>query len=358
MTTKRPRRLATVGTAALLVLTLIVPAAVTAAPAQPTFVITDQTDQAGTFDPSHGTFNSAWFSASIYNGTIVDGVATPGTSTYTQMHLVVAPSDSSVVARAALDGTAQVPTASSLCTQSGNTFDCVWPTNLGGGESTSPITFIFASPSGNDFDVTATFTTKDHTTTSGGGSGQDRDVTETETISVDVSDRIDAQTPYLLSTSSTITISTWKKNGVAAVTLPASPTGYLVDLEELTETPTLEGCDLDAGGFDGANTAKAFINNGATISPYVQWKVSVIWDTAVDGPAPTLTGIIHCVDNGDGTFTSYELTLPDNACSVTGLGAHGCIVSLSTKTKGSKGAAVVTYTMTFRTPSNGYTKPK
>jgi hypothetical protein len=355
-------KLTGIGTAALLALAMLLPVVASADPAPPAFVLSDQTNQSGTYDPANGKFNSAWFSLSIYNG---------GTSTYTQMHLVVAPNDTSVVARAALDATKQTPTASSLCVMQGNGFVCNWTTNLGGGASTSPITFVFGAPSGNSYDVAATFTSKDHTTTSGGGSGQDRDISASKTISVNVDARLDQQTPYLLPNLTPITVSTWKKNGVAALTLPASTTGYLVDLSEseLGLNFVATGCDLNASNsnvFAWAQYAKASVNHGATIAPYLEWKTSAIWDNR-DGslgaaPAPP-TGVIHCVDNGDGTFTSHVLTLAANPCPATVSNFAtwgGCVVKISTQVQGKKGSiyVVTTYTVIFRTPTNGYSKPQ
>jgi hypothetical protein len=281
------------------------------------------------------------------------------------MQMTVTPDDPTVVARAAIDATSATLALSPLCTIVGNAFDCAWPTNLGGGQTTSPITFIFGAPNGDPYNVEAIFTTKDHTTTSGGGSGQDRDVSETALISVDVSDRIDRQTPYLLPTTSSITVSTYKKNGVAALTLPASPSGYLIDLEETSSTPG--GCDQFDEDYDWALSAKAFVNNGATITPYVKWKTSVIWDnkngTLGDIPPPAgttaPTGVIHCVDDGAGNFTSY---LIDDKCTNAkplGPDGQGCVESSSVQVKGNKATnfVTVTYTVSFRTPSNGYTKP-
>ena len=360
MNRSHPTKLTALATAAMVTLGMVLPALVSADPAKPRFVIAEKTNQAGVFDPANGKYNSAWFSLSVAND---------GTSTYTQMHLVVSPNDPTVVARAALDAAKQVPTASPLCTLSGNTFDCVWPTNLGGGGTTSPITFVFGAP--NDplsgapppsYDVNAVFTSKDHTTTSGGGSGQDRDISAAQTITINTSPRIDQQTPYLLPTTTSVTVSTWKKNGVAALTLPASTTGYMVDLSESELGGDVEACTLNAdNAFAWAQYARADVNRGATITPYLAWTTSSIWDNRDGslGPAPVPPAVVvHCVQNADGTYTTHVLTLAANNCS-GGLGAYGCVVKIDTKVQGNKGSiyVITTFSVTFRTPTNGYTKP-
>ena len=359
MESKRPRRLVALASAALLAVSLALPAVVSADPVAPAFAPVTVTNQAGVFDPANGKFNSAWFNLAIANG---------GTSTYTQMHLTVTPNNTTVVARATLDGTKSVPTPSPICTAVGNGFDCVWPSNLGGGQTTDPITFVFAAPNDPNtgappatFDVNAHFTSKDHTTTSGGGSGQDRDVSADQLISINASPRLDQQTPFILSNTAPLTVSTWKKNGVATLTLPASTTGYLVDLSESEPGADVAGCDLNAGnGFAWAQYASAAVNRGATISPYLEWKTSAVWDNRgyalqSSGTIPAApTGVVHCIPNGTGGYVVEVLKSP---CSTTL--TTNCIVKITTQIQGKKGAldVLVTYTVTFRTPTNGLTKP-
>jgi hypothetical protein len=378
---KKLGRIGAVTGAALLLSSQMLAGTASADPVQPALVIDKVVDQGGLYDPSNSLYNAAWFTMRVYNG---------GTSTYTQMQLWVTPSDPTIVARAALDATADVPTPSNLCVPQGNGFYCTWPSNLGGGQYTDPLTFVFSAPGNpppSSFDVAATLTTKDHTTSNGGGSGQDRDVTVTNIITVHAAARDDQQTPYTGPSSSPFSVSTWKQGNVgqrSTLTLAPSSTGYLTLLQEFNsgEEPALPPECVDAfdalssDGYPHGQLIEADVNHGAPLSPYLEWKVELTYGKGVVPPPTSSVRLLHCTDlNRDGTYEVYQLgpgidkknndyACPKDLSAVYTVGSNlypsnGCVVSFSAKFSGPKSDPTKqnwTYTIIFRTIGNGFSK--
>jgi hypothetical protein len=354
-------------TAALLALGLLPASLVSAAPAPPELIKSDQVDQVGLWNPDQGLYAAGWVSVSVRN---------PGTSSYTQMRLVVRPSAGApLVALAALDPSFPEPVSSSLCQIVDNAFHCAWPGSLGGGASTPPIRFVFggtqyspaeclaANPPLTCDNVVATFSSKDSTTTSGGGSSQPRDANAERLIAIKIDSKTEERTNFS-PPNTPITLTTWKGgNQRSAIALPASSKGYIANLKELSsdsEAGPLYGCDL-SGTY--GNLVYASINQGSRVKPYVEWTLTITMPTS-EAPAGGLTSVVHCVANpafdpglpASSSNPLYVTQSITSACPKSGSWSddpswQGCIVSIRTSTSG-KDKATTTYTIKARTPSN------
>jgi hypothetical protein len=356
------KRLGGLSTALVLLALAALAPAVSATQVKPELIATDIVDQAGLYEAGVH-YNAARVTLAVYNG---------GGGTYTQVALTVEPCvkgsdpcvpDTSVVARAALDATQDVPVFSSYCTVvSGNKYQCTLP-NIPGGATSPAIEFVYSSASGMPFDLSARVSIKEQT--NAGTSNLDRTDEDSELIQVDVSARSDKQTPFFPPNQS-FTVSTWKQGNVgqrATLKLPSSSNGYLVDLQEFLpgEEPLLPvGCsDLTTSETFGQLVA-ASVNNGTIVSPYLEWTLEITFGKGVE-PEP-LNKVLHCTLNG-GAYVVDEITTGTGDKCGTPTQGHGCMVwskdkPYQTKTTGNKktGNFNTTYIVTIRTLTNGWAK--
>jgi hypothetical protein len=290
----------------------------------PEIVVLGTVNQVGTWDPANGQYAAGWTTLVIRNG---------GTSAYTQLTLSLTPRDASLVPIAALDGTQAVPTASSLCSIVGNTFECAWNNSLGGGEDTAPIRFVFGGavvPS--EVTVDAHVTSKDLTNT--GDSNQVRDDDYPALFTISTSDQSEDRTNFT-PPNTAISLSTWRGNSQkSAISLPASTSGYLVELYE--QDPGIYTCT--ESGFTGtSNEVWLNVNDGAPVK--VLWTLTLI-KVANSGP---VTSVLHCLDDG-------TVQVISNACA--NKADTNCIESIKVTLSG-KNKSTATYVIKVRTPSNG-----
>jgi hypothetical protein len=366
------RKLIALSSAAVLVLGLLPAQLALAAPAAPQILKSDQVDQVGLWNPASSLYAAGWVSVSIHN---------PGTSAYTQIRLVVKPTAGAALeALAALDPAYSNPVSSPLCEIVDNAFHCVWPSSLGGGQTTAPIRFVFggtefssaeclgATPPATCDNVIASVTTKDSTNT-GGSNRDDRDATTDRLLAIKIDSKTEERTNFS-PPNTAITLNTWKGGGQrSSISLPASANGYLASLKELSSDSgagPLGGCDL--GGTIG-NLVQSSVNQGVRVYPYLEWTMTLTMPTS-EAPANGVSSVIHCVPNpafdpslavgaGNQPYLTQEIT---TICPKDGLWSsdpawNGCIVSIKTSVSG-KNKETTTYTIKARTPTNCCLKPK
>lgn len=335
--------------AVLMTLSAFVPS-ISAAPAPPEIVVTERQNQGGLTTEAVG-----WVSISIYNG---------GTSTYTQMSLVVKPTDPSVTVVGAYDGTQMTPVLSSLCVTdiANNEIRCSWPSALGGAETTAPIRFVVhgsvvSTPeclaAGDDCpNISASFSSKDSTTTSGGGSGNDRDAFADRLIAIGVEDKAEDRTA-LVGPNTAYSLTTWRGNGQkSGIVVPPSASGYFLHLQEAIGAYTevgLEACgDLNSGwNASIGNTIVANVNFGSPVTPYLTWSSTLI----LKAGSPVPTQFLHCTFDQSGAVVVNALQFADKSdyCGKGNTTTTFCIESY----KANASKTQTQYMLKVRTPTNG-----
>jgi hypothetical protein len=215
-------------------------------------------------------------------------------------------------------------------------FVCSWDDNWYVGDGRGPITFAIGGSTAGTFSYGGTPGTGIYASLSPAaqppiGEGH-------ATVSVSTSN---LATLYTGPKSTSTTIQTDVKAGGQGtkLVLPPTSTGYVVDVSEATGTFT---CGSTTPSDQIGQLLTAHINQGATVSPYIQWTMTIV----VPGKYDTShLAIYHCTDSGLDTILQSETCGAPTATA-------GCMVKVSSKYS----KKVTTVTVVFETLTNGVIK--
>jgi len=207
-------------------------------------------------------------------------------------------------------------------------FVCSWDENWPVGFVKGPITFAVGGSVAGSFTVSATLSP----------AAQPPIGSDSHAVSVSTTN---LATLYTGPKSTSTTIQTDVKAGGQGtkLVLPPTSTGYVVDVSEGTGTFS---CGGTTPSDQIGQLLTAHINQGANVSPYIQWTMTIVVNGKYD---TTHLAIYHCTDSGLDTILQSE------TCG-TPTATDGCMVKVSSKYS----KKVTTVTVVFETLTNGVIK--
>lgn len=237
-------------------------------------------------------------------------------------------------------------------------FTCSWDENWEPYHTKGPITFaVGGSTAGTGFAISATLAPAAQPPIANGGS------------TIGVTTGGGRSTVYTGPTGGSTVIDTTGTGQTDHVVLPPTTSGYLGQLSDAAGTLSCGAASLP-GQF--GNVVSASVNRGGSISPYMEWTLTVVLSqkghsgrVSEPNEIPTYdtTGLLvyHCLDNG-----TLDTITQSNTCPSSPTAVGSCMVSLTASTVETEPTYFFhlesneTYTTTivivFRTLTNGLVK--